>query len=1231
MGERLVSHAFACTARGYRGWVWSVTLARAPRARVATVCEVDLLAGDGSLLPPEWLPWSERLRPGDVGAGDVLPRIDDDERLEAGFEATGDEDVDQVAIWELGLGRPRVLAREVRLQAGTRWDAGDFGPGPTTPKDAAEQCRSCGFLLPMAGVLRQGFGICTNEWSVADGRVVSLGVRLRRPQRDRPRARALASERALPRRERARRRSSTARREPGSAAARAPGGVGAPARRSRRVSRDPFGTAQVRERVLAAWSASPERFREDANSEEDLALGGYRDRVLVELAQNAADAAARAGVAGRLLLRLVEGPESVLVAANTGARLDAEGVRALATLRASAKRDGAATGRFGVGFSAVLALSDEPAVVSHGQGVRFSRAQTRADVRESTSPGLADELRRRDEHVPVLRLPYPAEGSAPPGYDTAVLLPLRDGGALELARRLLDRLDDSLLVALPGLAEVVVERPGEATRVLADVHERWHLLRRNGSHDAAGAGRPSHRGAGASGVVAGVGRPPATGRPAVPPTVHAPTPTDEVLGWPALLVADLPLDPDRRHVVPGAAAEAVLVAAAEAYAELLEELARDGAVLDLVPTGLPGRLGRRPPARGRARRAACRAGAAGRRPRGGAAASARRRRPHRAGRPRPGGRRRAGAGASTAWWPRVRVPSPCCGCSRCAAPRWPTSSSSGPTWAVPTSTRPCTGRCCRRPPTPPCARRWPRCPCRSPTVGWCAACAGSCCRPRASRRTCWRRSAGTACVRCTPSSRPTARRPTCSSASVRNRSRRRSCSTTRRCTSWSAPASTTPTRPMRSTPSWGWCRSRSRPVPSSRASTRSSATCRCPTTTATSRRRRCWCSRVPRPPTCSTPTPSAWSTTTCWTRWGADVLRAVGVADRPLLVRVGEVDPHDLPPALDDLDDADRWVRAVAGADAGAVVEGPVLAVRDLDLVDADRRGDLLAALASDPELRAALVREVVVRSARGARRAPSYTAWWLRRHAGLAGRRPAGTAGDAVVPQGPAWTADLPHDVAAAVGMVRTVAELDPAGRADLLRRMGGRGTAEVTTLLATWAALTADEPGDADEPDVDLGELTWALAADGSPVRCRADEPVVLDDARWWQRFDLAPRVVAAPGRAERLADLLDLDLASDRAAGEVTSTGTAAPLPPAVLARWPRLPSTWQEHDDLRVDDVEVDWWVESVPGQPTVLHAATGDGLARAVAHAAGDWASRHLVGQLLDDDAAAAALVEDALG
>ena len=59
------------------------------------------------------------------------------------------------------------------------------------------------------------------------------------------------------------------------------------------MTADVFGTRALRERVLGTWRADPARLREDANTEEDHARGYYRDRVVVELAQNAADAAVR--------------------------------------------------------------------------------------------------------------------------------------------------------------------------------------------------------------------------------------------------------------------------------------------------------------------------------------------------------------------------------------------------------------------------------------------------------------------------------------------------------------------------------------------------------------------------------------------------------------------------------------------------------------------------------------------------------------------------------------------------------------------------------------------------------------------------------------------------------------------------------------------------------------------------------------------------------------------------
>src|ERR1700756_3757904 len=199
---------------------------------------------------------------------------------------------------------------------------------------------------------------------------------------------------------------------------------------------DAFDTASLRRRVLDAWTASPARFREDANAEEDYALGGYRDRVVVELAQNAADAAARAGVPGQLRLTL---RERTLTAANTGAPLDAAGVEALSTLRASSKRDHAdAVGRFGVGFAAVVAVSDAPRIHSAAGVVGWSRE--RSGLLVAGVPALVDELEARGGHVPVLRLPFGddrADGRPAAGFATSVVLPLRDQAAVALVTRLL--------------------------------------------------------------------------------------------------------------------------------------------------------------------------------------------------------------------------------------------------------------------------------------------------------------------------------------------------------------------------------------------------------------------------------------------------------------------------------------------------------------------------------------------------------------------------------------------------------------------------------------------------------------------------------------------------------------------------------------------------------------------------------------------------------------------------
>lgn len=192
-GQRLVTHSFECLDPAYRGWHWVAVLARAPRSKKVTVCETALLPGPDSLVSPEWLPWAQRVRPGDLGPRDVLPKLDADPNLEPGYqqvETREDDNVDQIANFEFGLGRERVLSPEGIANAATRWSESESGPRGEFAAQATQSCGSCGYLLPIAGSVRTQFGVCANEWSPFDGRIVSLdagcGAHSETEQRDNP-------------------------------------------------------------------------------------------------------------------------------------------------------------------------------------------------------------------------------------------------------------------------------------------------------------------------------------------------------------------------------------------------------------------------------------------------------------------------------------------------------------------------------------------------------------------------------------------------------------------------------------------------------------------------------------------------------------------------------------------------------------------------------------------------------------------------------------------------------------------------------------------------------------------------------------------------------------------------------------------------------------------------------------------------------------------------------------
>ncbi|MGV9830904.1 DUF3027 domain-containing protein [Rhodococcus pyridinivorans] len=168
--ECSATHRFASELPGYRGWQWAVVVAAAPDSDRVTVSELVLLPGPDALVAPAWVPWSERIRPGDLGPGDLLAPAPDDVRLVPGYMLSGDPEVDETAL-EIGLGRKQVMSLEGRLEAAQRWFDSEYGPDSEMAKAAPSSCHLCGFYLPLAGSLRAAFGVCGNEFA-ADGHVV---------------------------------------------------------------------------------------------------------------------------------------------------------------------------------------------------------------------------------------------------------------------------------------------------------------------------------------------------------------------------------------------------------------------------------------------------------------------------------------------------------------------------------------------------------------------------------------------------------------------------------------------------------------------------------------------------------------------------------------------------------------------------------------------------------------------------------------------------------------------------------------------------------------------------------------------------------------------------------------------------------------------------------------------------------------------------------------------------
>ncbi|PRY00657.1 hypothetical protein [Allonocardiopsis opalescens] len=1135
---------------------------------------------------------------------------------------------------------------------------------------------------------------------------------------------------------------------------------------------DPFGTAGLRRDVLAAWAASPARFREDANTEEDFALGGHRDRLIVELAQNAADAAVRAGVRGRLLLDF---DGDALTAANTGAPLDTEGVIALSTMRASAKRgpddfrgapapdaapapgtahpgadtgpadhpdapangaghplgasssahgttraaswpqaratesvharlpedphadDGAAhegpsaaaegtgsvhtqvsdgprlegavrtdpsavphdaegvhtqvperpvsgadarpapapdapghttVGRYGVGFAAVVAVSDEPAIAGAAGAVHWSLRRTLELLAEV--PSLAGELAERHGRAPVLRLPFagPAEPGAdlapPPGYDTVVRLPLRDAAARGLVRRLLDEAGPALLLALPALEEVEI-RSGGRTRVLAGRAEDEHVVT---SVDGA---ETRWRLAAASGRVSGellADRPveerarpywyvrwavpvdaedaPVPLPEGVPAVLHAPTPSDEPVGLPAVLLAGYPLAPDRRHVAEGPLADMVTERAADAYAALLAALPPRPALLKLVPGplaegALDARLRRAilarlpetpflPTSDGTRRQRPADSVALETGPASVAALTDAF--PGSAGLLPPDwpvrdpaltrlGVRRIGAAdladlladldRPPAWWRGLyaalegadadalgALPVPLADGRLVRGPRGALLPEPGLDAAAlqplelrivhPEAAHPLLARLGARPADPRAVLADPRTR---------AAVEGSLDAEDPDAI------AGAVLTLAAEAGATTAEHPWLADLALTGDDGDH----------YPAGDLLFPDAPLREV--------------------------------------------------LADDHPFGTVDPALVDRHGAEALRAVGV-----LSTFSTLHAQDVPLSEPDLplDGAERWAADLDDPESDVPPVIPELvAVRDLDLIDPSR-WDAALRLLAEPPLRDAVVRPVRVLGGDGrAVDRPSYTAWWLRHQARLGGHRPADLRMPGSDPLLSGLYAEAPAggdtELLRALGVRTSLDALlaEPAGADELLERLADPANlVGREQLVRIWAALAALDPDAVTPPD-----RVRVLRA-GAVDIADAEDALVLDAPDLLPLLGDRPLVVVPRPLTERIADVLDLELAGEAVPAAVRSIGEPADVPDVVDLVLPDAPTAYLDHDDLIVDGTSVTWRYTD-----DEVHAATLGGLARGLAWASGHWPLRHLLEAVLTEPERAAELLAEA--
>ena len=210
----------------------------------------------------------------------------------------------------------------------------------------------------------------------------------------------------------------------------------------------------------------------------------YAGRELLELVQNAADAAAESGVPGQVLIEVTLGG---LFVANKGQPFRTGGVKSLMTAHTSDKPTRAAKmiGAKGLGFRAILNWTEAPVISSGALEIGFSRIHADAKVAALAKKNskIRDLFSNAGEKTPPV-LVFPATGQEleglgdkeaiamlkhiralrKEGFDTVVAAPFRDKRAFKRAIEQASQFEPSFLLFVKALDGIRIRLPDEPER-----------------------------------------------------------------------------------------------------------------------------------------------------------------------------------------------------------------------------------------------------------------------------------------------------------------------------------------------------------------------------------------------------------------------------------------------------------------------------------------------------------------------------------------------------------------------------------------------------------------------------------------------------------------------------------------------------------------------------------------------------------------------------------------------